>query len=178
MLTRQGNGSMGLGLFLDGDGGTMRFSHPGNNIGYHAILTAYVDRGQGAAVMVNSDNGWPLQYEVVRAIADVYDWPEYLVSKTVAAIDPAAYDRLAGEYHGEQGVVRITRGAHGLEWNASDLGNGRLYPSSGTEFFAVDVPAEIRLEVDGDGSATGLVLRYGRLERRASRHMAQEEAPS
>jgi CubicO group peptidase (beta-lactamase class C family) len=169
MLTRQGSGPRGLGLFLDGSGAAARFSHPGNNTGYHAILTAYVDRGQGAAVMVNSDNGWLLQHEVVRAIADVYGWPEHLVTKSIAEIDPAVYDRYVGEYRWEKGVVRIAHGPDGLEWEAADLGEGRLYPSSSTEFFAVDHPAEIQFLLEAAGRATDLVLRYSRLERRASR---------
>jgi CubicO group peptidase (beta-lactamase class C family) len=169
MLTPQGGGPTGLGLFLDGDGPARRFSHPGNNTGYHAILTAYVERGQGAAVMVNSDNGWLLQYEVVRAIADVYGWPEYLVTKTVAAVDPASFDACVGEYRWEHGVVRISRGPDGLEWDAPDLGAGRLYPSSSTKFFAVDRPAEVQFLLGAAGHAASLILRYGRLERRASR---------
>ena len=169
MLTPQGGGPMGLGLFLDGDGPVKRFSHPGNNAGYHAILTAYAERGQGAAVMVNSDNGWLLQYEVVRAIADVYGWPEYLVSKTIVSLDPALYDGYVGEYVWDQGTVRIGHGPSGLTWEAPEDGSVQLYPSSTTEFFAVDRPAEIEFLPGTDGRATGLVFRYGRLERRASR---------
>lgn len=169
MLTRQGTGPMGLGLFLDGQGAAARFSHPGNNAGYHAILTAYVHRGQGAAVMVNSDNGWPLQHEVVRAVADVYGWPDYLVMKTIAEIEPAVYDRYVGEYRWEKGIVRIARQPDGLSWKAADLGDGRLYPSSNTDFFGVDHPVEIRLLLDAAGRPTELLLRYGRLEQRASR---------
>lgn len=131
-----------------------------------------VERGQGAAVMVNSDNGWLLRYEVVRAVADAYGWPEYLVTKTVAAIDPALYDGYVGEYRWEQGVVRIMRGPDGLEWETPELGSAKLFPSSTTEFFAVDRPAEIELLLDADGRATGLILRYGRLERRAARSSA------
>jgi CubicO group peptidase (beta-lactamase class C family) len=169
MLTPQGTGPMGLGLFLDGGDAAARFSHPGDNTGYHALMTAFVRRRQGAAVMVNSANGWLLTHEVTRAIADVYAWPDYLVTKTIAAVDPAVYEEYVGEYLHEQGVVRITRHADGLAWEAADLGEGRLYPSSRTDFFGADLPVEVRFLLDPNGDAPELHLRYGRLERRASR---------
>jgi CubicO group peptidase (beta-lactamase class C family) len=170
MLTPEGEGPTGLGVFLSGHGSpAARFWHPGNNAGYHAILTAYAERGQGAAVMVNSDNGWLLQYEVVRAIADVYGWPEYLVTKSAVVVDPALLDRSVGEYRGTDGVIRIERGPDGLIWASDDLGDVRLYPSSDTELFAVTHPAEIELLPDAAGQPTELILRYGRIERRATR---------
>ena len=54
MLTRQIEND-GLGLFLDGQGRTLRFSHGGANEGFQCMLIAYAQTGQGAAIMTNSD---------------------------------------------------------------------------------------------------------------------------
>ena len=56
-----------------------RFSHHGGNMGYRCFIVAYRDReaGQGAVVMINSDNGSELIQEIVRSIAWEYGWPDY-----------------------------------------------------------------------------------------------------
>lgn len=66
---------LGLGLFL-GDDGT-RFGHSGGNEGFKCHLLAYRDRGQGAAVMTNGDNGaWVVQ-RTLATIALAYGWQDY-----------------------------------------------------------------------------------------------------
>lgn len=69
--------NQGLGFRLEGEGRAARFSHHGGNKGYRCFLIAYSDRGQGAIVMTNSDNGFELVQEIVRSIAKEYDWPDY-----------------------------------------------------------------------------------------------------
>jgi hypothetical protein len=50
-----------------------------------AQATFYEERGQGAVVMVNSNEGAPLLDEVVRAIAKEYGWPGYFDAEAVPA---------------------------------------------------------------------------------------------
>lgn len=78
MLTPQGGGPVGLGPFLEGEAASKRFSHGGSDEGFICQFVAYVDRGQGAVVMTNSDAGGTIAREVVNAIASVYGWPDYL----------------------------------------------------------------------------------------------------
>jgi CubicO group peptidase (beta-lactamase class C family) len=69
--------NQGLGFRLEGAGASARFSHHGGNEGYRCFIVAYVNSGEGAIVMTNSDNGFELIQEIVRSIAKEYGWPHY-----------------------------------------------------------------------------------------------------
>lgn len=70
MLTLQ-TGLYGLGLSLAGTDRAAHFSHGGSNAGFQCQMVAYVETGQGAVVMTNSDRGGALAQEILRAIATV-----------------------------------------------------------------------------------------------------------
>lgn len=67
---------VGLGIFVSGDGPAFRFSHDGANAGFRARLVAYPATGQGAVVMVNSENA-TLLGEITHMIAQKYVWPGF-----------------------------------------------------------------------------------------------------
>lgn len=73
LLTRQ-SGDWGLGFQLGGHEKDLHFSHGGLNKGFTAHLIAYPERGQGAVVMTNTDQGGELIQEVLRSIAREYGW--------------------------------------------------------------------------------------------------------
>ncbi len=77
MLAPQGGGPTGLGVFLDGAGATLRFRHPGDNKGYHALMVVYADGRFGAVVMTNGEGGRQLAAEIVNSIAKLEGWPEF-----------------------------------------------------------------------------------------------------
>jgi CubicO group peptidase (beta-lactamase class C family) len=83
MLSRQMGGS-GLGIGVDGEGPSVRFSHGGANEGFRCFLVAYRDSGRGAVVMTNGDGGGELGMEIIRAIAEEYEWPDYRTTTTAA----------------------------------------------------------------------------------------------
>jgi CubicO group peptidase (beta-lactamase class C family) len=74
MLTPQA-GEAGLGFFLDESGRTDRFGHGGADEGFQAFLEAYAATGRGAAIMMNSDNGFSAIQPLVDSIAREYAWP-------------------------------------------------------------------------------------------------------
>lgn len=75
-------GRSGLGLEVDGEGASVRFSHGGANQGFRCFLVAYRDSGRGAVVMTNGDGGGELGMEIIRAIAEEYNWPDYRLAST------------------------------------------------------------------------------------------------
>jgi len=104
MLTEPaGSSSYGLGFMLQGDGGSARFGHGGADEGFFAGLWAYRQRGQGAAVMTNSNPGTQMISEVLNGIARAYDWPGWLREAPAGdgEIDPGH----AGTYQADR--VRI-----------------------------------------------------------------------
>jgi hypothetical protein len=54
----------GLGFFLDPFGWKSLFGHAGSNEGFTCLLLVHRERGYGAAIMPNSDNGPALILEI------------------------------------------------------------------------------------------------------------------
>jgi CubicO group peptidase (beta-lactamase class C family) len=169
MLTPQRGGPVGLGLFLRGSGGAIRFGHSGANEGFRSEFVAFVHRGQGAVVMTNSDTGGGLLSEVINAIAAVYGWPDYSTDpKPLAQIDPKVYDRYVGDYEvGPNQILSVTREGDRLFIQTPDHAKAPVFLESETDFFLTMADERIGFLVDGQGGVTGLVLRHGGAETRA-----------
>lgn len=73
MFTKQPGGN-GTGFGIEGDGDDKRFGHWGGNVGYACYAVSFVESGKGIVVMTNSDNGFQLIKEVVRAVFKEYGW--------------------------------------------------------------------------------------------------------
>jgi len=83
MLTpvmKAGDGSIGLGFFLNGEGTTATFSHGGGNEGFKCHLSATREGGRGVAIMTNSDRGQSVIAGAFKAIREHYrehhNWPK------------------------------------------------------------------------------------------------------
>ena len=81
---------IGIGFFLNGNGDSVRYGHGGWDEGFVTQVTAYRNLGMGAVVMVNSNEGYPLLDEIMKAIAIEYEWPDFLPT-------PIKYAEEAGE---------------------------------------------------------------------------------
>jgi len=71
----KGGEFVGLGWFCEGEGDAFRFGHGGWIHGFLAGLRLFPATGQGAAVMINSNQGWPLLEELFHSIEREYGWP-------------------------------------------------------------------------------------------------------
>jgi CubicO group peptidase (beta-lactamase class C family) len=159
MLTRQMEND-GLGLFIDGQGRTLRFSHGGGNEGFQCMLVAYAHTGQGAAIMTNSDRGGALIAEILRAIAHEYGWPDFHpTERTQVKVDPAVFRDYVGRYQlAPNTVLTVTQeGAH-LFTQATGQPKAEIFPEGEREFFYKVVDAHIIFETDSSGRATSLTL--------------------
>lgn len=76
MLTTQKEG-VGLGLFLERSGKSLRFKHGGRDEGFDALLVAYAEQGFGVALMINSNDNTGALERIVEFIAREYRWPDY-----------------------------------------------------------------------------------------------------
>ncbi len=65
----------GLGVFLQGSGTNLRFSHNGRNEGFDTLLVAYAESGRGAAIMVNANEDSGSLGRILKAIESEYRWP-------------------------------------------------------------------------------------------------------
>jgi CubicO group peptidase (beta-lactamase class C family) len=150
MLTEvQGRYGLGFGL---PESEEPAFSHGGANEGFRAQFLAFRDRGQGAIVMTNGDQGAALAAEINRAIAAEYGWPGFSPrERDVIEADPALLDSLAGAWilpdgptigiQPENGALRIT--LDGAPYST-------VVPERGGRWFSWEGGAEIEfVETDG-----------------------------
>lgn len=160
MLTPQ-VGGWGLGLKLQGKNKSARFAHDGGNEGYRCLMVAYADTGQGAVIMTNSDRGIALAEEIMRSIAKVYDWLEYLPKeKVITSIDPKIYDDYVGQYQVKPDeIISIIKEKEQL---LAQLPNGstknELFAESEIEFFLKTNGTQFKFIKDAQGKVTGLVI--------------------
>jgi CubicO group peptidase (beta-lactamase class C family) len=140
MLTRQ-TGTWGLGFALNHPDHALLFGHGGANEGYRCDLEAYVDSGQGFAIMTNSDSGGDLYAEVLRAVAKEYGWPDFHPTEhTLAKMNPESFKAFAGTYEvSGMGQLHVTLKNYSLYIQADPLGPEpiELFPESATSFFVM-----------------------------------------
>jgi CubicO group peptidase (beta-lactamase class C family) len=100
MLTLQ-NDENGLGPALSGTGRDFNFWHAGSNRGFGSHLVYYPETGQGAVIMFNGASRALIVAEILRAIAEEYQWPANRIRQLEPiSIDTAGLDRYIGRFVG------------------------------------------------------------------------------
>ncbi len=94
-----GNGFWGLGVTVDGDGDSVRFSHGGDDWGFLTTAVMWPQLGRGFVIMMNGKNG-ALFSEIQRAYAEEYgglgSGPR--LERKRVALDAKALARFTGKY--------------------------------------------------------------------------------
>jgi CubicO group peptidase (beta-lactamase class C family) len=167
MLT-SGMGGWGLGLGVEGSGDSLRFSHGGANEGFRGMFVGFAHRGQGAAVMSNSDIGGLLVEEILQAVAREYGWPGFRPREIVPiAIAPEALNQYVGVYALPGAPLRLTVRADSGRLMVMQAGSQwfEVIPTA-ADAFAPTVPAPpLRFERDTSGRVVALFAGDRRLER-------------
>ena len=113
MVTPRKDG-YGLGLGIEEEGQTRYFTHGGSNEGFRTLLLASENRGYGAVIMTNSDNGGPLIQEILRAIAAAYYWEGYQIDPiTPAKLTAEQLAIYVGRYRLDASTIYIVEPAAG-----------------------------------------------------------------
>ncbi|HEX6717052.1 MAG TPA: serine hydrolase [Pyrinomonadaceae bacterium] len=161
MLTPQIDNSS-LGLSVDGTGVSRRFSFSGSNVGYKSYLVGYINSGQGAVVMTNSENGAQLVLEILRSIAAEYQWPDYHPKeRAIAKIDSAIYDAYVGEYEVAPGLIlSVTKEGDKLFSQSPGQPRSEMLPESETIFFLRSIDAQFTF-VREEGRVVSVVIHRG-----------------
>ena len=162
MLTPQFESNpRGLGVILMGAHQAEGFGHAGNNPGYNSLLYATSSTGQGAVVMVNSDEGISLAQEVMCSIANVYNWP-FMRTYLVKELLQEQRKQYLGSYQSKDGLkVKVGENKNGLfakfsNPNASVI----LYPIAQHQFISKEDPHHLRqtFVFDETQKVTALIL--------------------
>ena len=165
-MTRQmltsGFGEWGLGIQVGGTKEAPYFTHDGVNDGYVSNLIAY-ESGDGIIIMTNAYPGGLITEQIVRTVASEYKWPDFQPPhRTLAKIDPIAFDKFAGAYQlAPNLVVAVSREGGRFFAQATHQPALEIFPESDHEFFATDIDIQITFVTDSQGRATELIVHYG-----------------
>lgn len=160
MLTPGIEEEIGIGFFLSGKGRNMRFGHSGWDEGFVAEMTMYKETGNGAVIMINSNEGDPMLYEIERAIAREYNWIGYFEDeKKPIPLSDDTLGRFVGIYTNKTGLEYSVIQENGrLLFKPPGQPPIEVYPQSGTNFFMKILNAEITFDVTKDRRVKGLNL--------------------
>lgn len=166
----------GLGIHVSGDGLTLQASHSGGMPGFICNLVFYPNTGQGAVIMASSGGGMRLQQELMAAIAQEYDWPGFLVRRTLAAAKPGQLEELVGKYALDVKptlVLKITFEGGTATGQVNQNPPFQLEPTTEPDLYVLPSQSlEIVFQRAMGGTVTGVVMRragtsghhYSRLE--------------
>jgi hypothetical protein len=165
MLTARARNA-GLGFFLTGpNGSSRRFIHSGRNPGYDAYLVAYKKGRQAAVVMINRNNNGGFINEFLESVAREYRWPDYISSAPQQEYEPipvsiqASY---AGTYEApDRPGLQVVFEEEKLFGRVGENPWFRMYPSSASEFFAVDNDTRWTFVKTPSGHAQEVIARTG-----------------
>ncbi|MEO6694106.1 MAG: serine hydrolase domain-containing protein [Ignavibacteria bacterium] len=107
---------VGIGFFLQGENESIRFFHSGWDEGFVSTAIAYANKGLGAVVMVNSNEGFAMIDEIISSIAIEYKWPDiFSPNKYNNVINETEAKELTGKYYdNENNELGINYSANNL----------------------------------------------------------------
>ena len=166
MLAPQLDTFMGLGLHLNGDGTSSRFSHAGGNQGFRCLLEAYVQESIGAVVMTNSDGGFSVIERIMPAIAQEYGWANYL-QKNAGPLErtPSISDAFLGTYELKPGfTLTIVKEGDRLFLQPTGQNALVLHPETDTTFMLHEIDAQVTFVREGQEEGTSLLFKQNARE--------------
>ena len=133
--------NVGLGFLIDKRGNSVYFGHDGADEGFRAMLLMHREKGYGAVIMVNSDNG-QIMGEVMRAIANAYNWDEFLPPvNEIISLDATKLDEYAGRYKvNPDRILTVAKEEGKLIVSPTADNKFELLPIAGGSFIRRDQP--------------------------------------
>ena len=134
---------VGLGFFVQKFGNAIYFGHDGADEGFRALLQMNREKGYGAIVMANSDNGQILG-EVLRGIAREYNWDEFLPPvQEIISLGATKLDEYTGRFQvNPDRVFTISREEEKLFATPSGDPKFELLPVADGGFIRRDQPVK------------------------------------
>jgi CubicO group peptidase (beta-lactamase class C family) len=151
------------GFRLIGEGDELFITHYGGTVGYRAGMTLNLPTGNGAAYLVNSDNGSELGLEFLAAVSGTYDWPTFRQENVQRTALPAdVLQSLVGRYRFPDGGPDVLV-VYEQQTLAIVFPNGDRYqmtPIVGAPREFIHPATAVRASFDGEGTEAVVHL-YG-----------------
>ena len=136
----------------------VQFGHAGSNEGFSSLMRFYPNSGQGAVIMVNSNEGWPLISEILQAISTEYKWPDSVTDDKII-VELENINDYVGIYSSTDGTeLKITVNDNQLSLNYGQQPPILIFPSSTIEFFSTVVNAVVNFEKDDKSIIIALTI--------------------
>ena len=154
-------GPTGLGFFTETHGAATYFGHGGADEGFRAQLLVHKDKGYGAVVMVNSDNG-QIMSEIVRAIAKEYQWEDYLPQpRDIVSVDAVKLGEYTGRFMvNPDRVLTVTQQGGRLFAEPTASPKLELFAVSDNEFIRKDTEISYTFVKGPSGGVDKIVLKF------------------
>lgn len=151
----------GLGFFSEKHSAATYFGHGGADEGFRAQLLVHKDKGYGAVVMVNSDNG-QIMNEIIRSIAREYQWEDYLPQpREVVSVDAVKLNEYAGRFLvNPDRVLTVSQEGGRLYAEPTASPKFELFPVSGDEFLRRDAEISYTFARGPSGSIDKIKLTF------------------
>ena len=152
----------GLGFFSETHGAATYFGHGGADEGFRAQLLVHRDKGYGAVVMVNSDNG-QIMNEIVRAVAKEYEWEDYLPQpREAVSVDSAKLNEYTGRFLvNPDRVLTVTQEGGRLYAEPTASPKFQLFAVSDSEFIRLDNDISYTFVKGSAGTIDKITLKLG-----------------
>ena len=162
----------GLGVFLQGSGPALRFTHGGRDEGFDADLTATAETGQGAAIMINANDDSRMVARIRNFIATRYHWPNTntYAAPAMVAVPAAQLDEVTGRYElsNNQMVAFIAQDGR-LFTSAGGMADEEFIPLGDDRFASADRNVRATFVRDASGVVTALTWTQGATTRTVPR---------
>jgi CubicO group peptidase (beta-lactamase class C family) len=165
MLTEVKEGD-GLGVFLQGTGNGLMFSHGGRDEGFDASLVASAATGQGLALMINANDNSGMVDRITNFVARKYGWPT--ASAYTPPVASAGQMSLAelrpytGRYELSNNNMITFVAANGRLFTlASGLPDEEFVPVGRDQFASTDRNVRASFTRNGSDEVTGLTWTVG-----------------
>lgn len=173
MLTDQKNND-GLGVFLMGEGNTMRFGHNGRDEGFDALMIAGIETGQGVVIMINANDNSQMLGRIVDEVARTYNWSGYAAKtgtkRNGVAVNPKTLTAYEGRYEfSNNRMITFVADKNRLYTLVDGLFDEEFVPESDTRFASTDRDAYITFSPDAKGNVTEFVWTNEKEERKIAR---------
>jgi hypothetical protein len=149
----------GLGVFLEGTGQTLRFTHGGRDWGFDSRFVAYAETGQGAVIMINAnDNGRTLT-RIFDFIARKYHWPDAPEGSRAdpVTVAPDLLLSYAGRYELFNNYMLTLVPKNGrLYWWVGGLPDEEFLPTGSDRFASSERNVQFTFTRDSGGEIIGL----------------------
>ena len=173
MLTDQKDKD-GLGVFLEGEGNTMRFGHNGRDEGFDALMTAGAQTGQGVIIMINANDNSRMLGHIVDEVARKYHWAGYPTTTPAKRVGVAVDAKQLTAYEGRyelynNRMITFVAAKDRLFTLVDGFDDEEFVPETTTRFASADRDAYLSFTPNAQGEVTELVWKNEKEERKIPR---------